>query len=223
MKGPEFRINDQIRARQVRVVDDQGGQLGVMAADLARKLARERGLDLVEVAPAADPPVCRVLDYGKFKYEQRKRDKQTKRTIAVLKELRLRPLTGVHDLETKVKNGRKFLEEGAKVQFTVVFRGREMAHKEIGLAQMNHIKAALADVAKVDRDLVMLGNRMSIVVAPKAKGEAHAKAKDAQRGGQAAQADRPGQAAVPAGGTAAPALDEKREAPPPPPQVGPVG
>ncbi len=166
---PEHRLNDQIRVRQVRLIDENGQMVGVVPTDQARLLARERGYDLVEVSPDAVPPVCKLLDYGKFKYEQKKKNRKAKKThhVQVLKEVRLRPLTEEHDFLTKVKHARQFLEEGDKVLFTVFFKGREQAHKEIGRVMMERIKKELDEVAKVERDVSMLGPRMQMQMTPK--------------------------------------------------------
>ncbi|MBI2900769.1 MAG: translation initiation factor IF-3 [Planctomycetes bacterium] len=166
---PEHRLNEQIRVKQVRLIDDHGVMIGVVPTDQARQLARERGYDLVEVSPDAVPPVCKLLDYGKFKYEQKRKSRKAKKKTHVqqLKEVRLRPLTEEHDFVTKVKHTREFLEHGDKVLVTVFFKGREQAHKEIGRALMERIKKALDDIGKVERDISMLGPRMQITLAPK--------------------------------------------------------
>jgi translation initiation factor IF-3 len=166
---PEHRLNEQIRVRQVRLIDETGAMVGVVPTDQARQIARERGYDLVEVSPDAVPPVCKLLDYGKFKYEQKKKTKSAKKKthVQVLKEVRMRPLTEEHDFLTKVKHARAFLEDGDKVLFTVFFKGREQAHKEIGRAMMERIKQELDDIAKVERDVSMMGPRMQLTLIPK--------------------------------------------------------
>lgn len=166
---PEHRLNEQIRVRQVRLIDETGAMVGVIATDEARRLARERGYDLVEVSPDAVPPVCKLLDYGKFKYEQKKKNQGAKKKqhVQVLKEVRMRPLTEEHDLATKIRHAREFLEQGDKVLFTVFFKGREQAHKEIGRAIMERIKTELDDVGKLERDISMMGPRMQITLIPK--------------------------------------------------------
>ena len=165
----EHRINEFIRMSPVRVVDENGNMLGEMATDAARAIARERGLDLVEVAPDARPPVCKILDYGKFKYEEKKKKNKgkSKQHVQELKEVRLRPLTGDHDLTTKLKHARQFIEEGDKVLFTVFFRGREQAHKEIGREMMARIARELEDIAKVEHSLSQMGPRMHLTLMPK--------------------------------------------------------
>jgi len=151
------------------VVDAEGEQLGVMETRQALTLAREAGMDLVEVAPNAQPPVCRILDYGKFKYEQSKKQKEAKKKshTADVKGIRMRYGTEAHDLEYRVKDARRFLEEGNKVQVTLIFRGREMSHPEIGKAQLDKLTSALADVGIVERPPVMEGRRMTVLLAPK--------------------------------------------------------
>lgn len=182
---PEHRLNEQIRVRQVRLIDETGAMLGVVPTDEARRIARERGFDLVEVSPDAAPPVCKLLDYGKFKYEQKKKTQSAKKKqhVQVLKEVRMRPLTEEHDLMTKVNHAREFLEQGDKVLFTVFFKGREQAHKEIGRAMMQRIKAELDDVGKVERDISMMGPRMQVTLIPKpgAKPRPPAAAADASK------------------------------------------
>jgi translation initiation factor IF-3 len=216
----ELRVNDQIRVPQVRLIDQNGAQIGIVPVERAREMAQERGLDLVEIAPNANPPVCRMMDYGKFKYDQKKRTRAARRTAGQVKEVRLRPLTGAHDLETKVERAKGFLEEGYKVLVTVVFRGREITRQEIGQEQMDRMAKALEDVAKVERPPRLEGTRMSMVLSPKPaakkKGGEGGQAKDAQRGGQEVQGDGARQGALPAGGKEPPAVVEKREAPPQP-------
>lgn len=164
-----FRINEQIRITPIRVVGHDGEMLGVIPTTDAMKLAFEAGLDLVEVAPRERPPVCRILDYGKFKYEQKKKSqKGTKPHQVQLKEVRLRPKIGQHDVDFKIRLARGFLEEKDKVKFTIQFRGRENAHHEMGRTVLEGIVAALEDVAKVEKSPSMEGPRnMSLVVAPK--------------------------------------------------------
>lgn len=135
-----------------------------MPTDEARRQAREAGLDLVEVAPNARPPVCRILDYGKFKYEQKKKQSKTKNTSAILKEIRVRPKIDKHDLEIKVKKARQFLEEGHKVQVTCLFRGREMAYQHIGIQVMQRVVEALQDVSKVEREPRREGRRQTLLL-----------------------------------------------------------
>ncbi len=164
----EHRINDFIRVPVVRLVDANGQMAGEVPLDQAKRMAREAGLDLVEVAPEAKPPVCKILDYGKFKFEEKKsKKKKVKHHGSDLKEVRLRPRTGNHDFETKLKHAREFLEEGNKVLFTIFFRGREQAHKELGKARMDQIKRETEDIAKVEHELSMMGPRMHLTLMPK--------------------------------------------------------
>jgi len=169
-----LRVNSQIRISPVRVIDQNEEQVGVVDIQTARNLAIDAGLDLVEVAPMAKPPVCRVMDYGKWKYEQKKKDKVAKshRHEAVLKEVRMRPKTDPHDQLIKINRARDFLSKGNKVQFTLRFRGREMVHLDLGRQAFNRIKEGLADIAKVERDFKMEGRRLTMVLAPLGKADA---------------------------------------------------
>jgi translation initiation factor IF-3 len=166
-----LRINGQIRADQVRLVDEANNQVGIVTRAEALNKAQEAGLDLVEVAPNSEPPVCRVMDYGKWLYEQKRRvreaHKKTQHPIATLKEIRLRPETDKHDLQIKVGHARAFLEKGHRVQFSVFFRGRQMLHKDQGNAMLKGITDTLQDVAKVERPSMMTGRRMTLLLTPK--------------------------------------------------------
>ena len=163
------RINEQIRISPLRVVDAEGELVGVISVDEARKIATESGLDLVEVAPNARPPVCRIMDYGKFKYDQKKKlAKNSKQHQVQVKEIRLRPKTGDHDVDFKVKRARTFLEGGDKVKINVIFRGRENAHHERGRELLTGIVERLEDIAKIERAPGMeSGRTMSATLAPK--------------------------------------------------------
>lgn len=165
----EHRINDRIRVPRVKVVDENGVMLGEMPTLQALQIARERGFDLVEVAAEARPPVCKLLDYGKYKYEQKKKQNKSKskQHVQQVKEVRLRPLTGEHDLMTKLKKAQEMLLEGDKVLITIFFRGREQAHKEHGRAMMEKIKKELDPVAKVEHEVSMTGPRMQMTFLPK--------------------------------------------------------
>jgi translation initiation factor IF-3 len=180
----EHRINDRIRVPRVKVVDENGVMLGEMPTEQARTIARERGYDLVEVAAEARPPVCKLLDYGKYKYEQKKKQHKSKaqQHVQKVKEIRLRPLTDEHDLATKLKKAREILEEGDKILVTIFFRGREQAHKEHGREMMGRIKKELEDLGKVEHDISMTGPRMQITLLPKpgAKPKAAAPKKPAE-------------------------------------------
>jgi translation initiation factor IF-3 len=162
-------MNHRIRVPEVRVVGAEGDQLGVMETRQALRLAQEQGMDLVEIAPNAQPPVCRILDYGKYKYDQAKKQKEAKKKAhsVDIKGIRMRYGTEAHDLDYRVKDARRFLEEGDKVQVTLIFRGREMSHPEIAKAQMEKLSAAVADVAVVERAPSIEGRRMTMLLAPK--------------------------------------------------------
>ncbi|MBY0230619.1 MAG: translation initiation factor IF-3 [Gemmataceae bacterium] len=164
-RGP--RINEQIRITPIRLIGANGEQLGVIPTSHAMEMAREANLDLVEVAPQEKPPVCKILDYGKLRYEQsRKKDKQ-KVHQQKLKEIRVRPKTGEHDVETKINQAKKFLEHGDKVLVNVLFRGREMQHIEEGRRIIEQVLEKLADSCKVEKAPSMEGRRMTAMLAPK--------------------------------------------------------
>src|SRR6476646_7227481 len=208
-----FRINNRIRAPQVRLIDDEGGQLGIVQLREALAIAEERGLDLMEVAPNAVPPVCRILDYGKFRYEQTKKDREARKNQkqAELKEVRLKPKTDDHDLEVKAKQARKFLLAGDKVKFTVRFRGREIFHPDIGREMLEQMAEELRDVATVEQRPLMEGRALSLMLAPSAKAKA-------QRERAAAQPARPREPEAPPASdeaTPQPARPREPEAPPP--------
>ena len=164
----EARVNDRIRAREIRVVDVDGSQLGVMTPPEAIERAADQGLDLVEVAPNAQPPVCRIMDYGKYKYEQKKKKGagKAKAHAATMKEVKVRPRTDDHDLEFKLRNARKFLTEGDKVKVTLMFRGREIVHKELGRDQLDRVKEMLGDIATVENPPRLDGRFMSMILVP---------------------------------------------------------
>jgi translation initiation factor IF-3 len=160
-----FRVNRQIRVPEVRLIDHLGNQVGVIRTDEARRMADDAGLDLVEVAPTAAPPVCRIMDYGKFKYEQRKKEKGGHRGhTSQLKELRVRPMIDPHDLEYRLKKGREFLEEGHKVQVVCVFRGRQMEHPEHGRRVMEQVADTLSDISKIESYPRLMGRRMIMLL-----------------------------------------------------------
>lgn len=163
------KINEQIRISPIRVVDDEGEMLGVMPTSEALTRAIESGMDLVEVAPGASPPVCRIMDYGKFKYEQKKKQsKNDKQHQIQVKEVRLRPKTGAHDIEFKLKRARKFLEGKDKVKVTVLFRGRENAHHDRGHEMLVEFMHNLEDIAKAEKLPGMDNPRqMSLILAPR--------------------------------------------------------
>ena len=158
------------------MIDQNQQQLGVIPVSEAMGLAREAGLDLVEVSPMERPPVCRIMDYGKFKYDRKKRQKQAAGGhVIVLKEIRLRPKTDAHDREVKMKRARSFLEDGSKVQFTMLFRGRERVHRERAVNIFQEILEELGDTVKVERYPAMEGRRMTMVVSPVKTGSQTAK------------------------------------------------
>ena len=155
----------------VRLVDASNNQVGIIDTNEAIEKAREAGLDLVEVAPTSDPPVCRIMDYGKWLYEQKRKTreahKKNVRHTATLKEIRLRPETDKRDLDIKVNHGREFLEKGHKVQFTMFFRGRQMLHRDHGYAMLEQITESLQDLAKIERPARMAGRRMTLLLVPR--------------------------------------------------------
>lgn len=163
------RTNERIRVPEVRLIDEDGTHIGVVRTREALEMARERGLDLVEVQPNAVPPVCRLMDYGKFRYEESRRERESRKkqkTVAV-KEVRLRPKIDDHDLATKGRQALRFLQAGDKVKISVLFRGREMAHQDIGLGLLNQLAEQLAPVAVVDQAPRMEGRSMVMMLSPK--------------------------------------------------------
>lgn len=187
------------------MIDDKGEQLGVMKTRAALEMARTQNLDLVEVAPNAQPPVCRLMDYGKYRYEQDKKEKEARKSqkVIVVKEIRLRPKIDDHDLETKGKQARGFLEEGHKVKMTVLFRGREMAHQDIGREVLNHMLDMLKDVVTVEQSPRLEGRNMTMLLS---KGAPKTEAKPA-RPAAPAQGQPVGQP------TAAPKAEQPASAP----------
>jgi translation initiation factor IF-3 len=163
----EHRINNRILAREVRLIADDGEQLGVLLTKQAQEIAESRGLDLVEVSPNSKPPVCRLMDYGKYKYKEQKKESEAKkkRTENITKELRLRYRTDVGDLETKLRHAREFLLEGDKVKFSMKFKGREVAYSSLGAEKFEKIASGLADISVVE-EKSPLGRQMHIVLAP---------------------------------------------------------
>lgn len=165
-----LRINDEIRAREVRVTADDGEQLGIMSSRDALALAHEKQLDLVEIAPNAKPPVCRIMDYGKYRYEQQKRDKEARKKQKTfdIKEVKLRPGIEDHDYTVKFKNAVRFLEDGDKVKVTIMFRGRELSHPELGEVLLKRMAEELKDTVVIERAPKLEGRNMIMIVAPKA-------------------------------------------------------
>jgi translation initiation factor IF-3 len=181
------RINERIRVREVRVIGADGEQLGVMTPEDAIVIAREGGLDLVEVAPNSRPPVCRIMDYGKYKYEQKKKQASKKSHSAVLKEVKLRPGTDQHDLNFKLNNARKFLMEGDKVKVTVMFRGREMVHTYRGREQLDQVLEQLGAIAKLESRPRMEGRFMSMILVADREAVAEAKRLAAEQEAESAE------------------------------------
>jgi translation initiation factor IF-3 len=169
IKVKGLRINGGIRAEKVRLVDESNNQVGIVDRNFALDKAREANLDLVEVSPTSEPPVCRIMDYGKWLYEQKRKAREARKKThhaGGLKEVRLRPETDQHDIDIKVKHAREFLEKGHKVQFTLVFRGRQLAHQDKGRELLSKIAESISDVAKIDQAGRLLGKRMTLVVTP---------------------------------------------------------
>ena len=163
------QINDEIRDREVRLIGDEGEQLGIMSSEAALHIAAEREMDLVKIAPGSNPPVCKIMDYGKYRFEQAKKEKEAKKNQRVIeiKEIRMSPSIGDNDFATKLKNGMKFLSDGDRVKVSVRFRGREMAHTEIGAQLLKEFAAKCADIANMDKAPKLEGRNMSMFLSPK--------------------------------------------------------
>jgi translation initiation factor IF-3 len=163
-----LRVNRGIRTKEVRLVGDKGEQLGIMSLSQALEIAGKHNLDLVEVAATAEPPVCRLLDYGRYKYEQAKKERELRKRqkVSVLREVRMRPKIDDHDFEAKARSVRKLLEGGDKVKVTVIFRGREITHQEFGWKLLQRMTESLKGVASVEKQPVMEGRAMNIVLTP---------------------------------------------------------
>lgn len=171
-RTPRVNINQRIRAPKVRVIDEDGSQLGVMTPQEGVQIAREKGLDLVEVAPQADPPVCRIIDFGKWQYEQKKKASEAKKkqTTITVKEIKFRPGTDEHDYEFKKNHAARILDGGDKVKATVHFRGREVTHKELGRQLLMRLLEDLAEEGQMEVEPKMEGMNMFIILAPKKTG-----------------------------------------------------
>jgi len=195
--GKRLRINEAIRTSPVRLIDDDNEQIGVIDVTEAKRRAKEAGLDLVEVSPQSSPPVCRIMDYGKWKYSQKKKDQKARSHSkqSELKEVRLRPQIDPHDLDIKTNRSRGFLEEGHKVQFTIQFKGREMAHRELGMDLMREVAKILEDISRVEAAPRNMGRRMTMILIPERKAAAKPPEKGKPAPGVAASAS----AAAPAG------------------------
>ena len=163
-----MRRNEQIRAREVRVIGPESEQLGILSRNEAIAMAKEHGMDLVEVAATADPPVCRIMDYGRFKYEAQKKKQEAKKrqTVIQIKEIKLRPKTDDHDFDTKVKHVRRFLEDGDRCKVTIFFRGREIVHKDRGMAVLERVIEETKDLGKVDQEPRTEGRTLQMMLAP---------------------------------------------------------
>ena len=199
---PHSRINEDIRAANVRLVDEDGSQIGVKSTDEAREYAYGKNLDLVEVAAQADPPVARVMDYGKYRYEQEQKLKLArKHQISInIKEIKLRPKIGVHDYETKKGHVVRFLNQRAKVKVTIMFRGRETTHPERGRDLLMRLAEDVKEIGQVESPPLLDGRNMVMLLGPtKNAGATNAKAEDTQRSKEEIQGDRDGQAAPEAG------------------------
>ncbi|HET7488037.1 MAG TPA: translation initiation factor IF-3 [Acidimicrobiales bacterium] len=193
----ETRINDRIRAREVRLVDAEGNQLGIKALPEALQIAREADLDLVEVAPMASPPVCRIMDYGKYKFDAAQRAKESRRKSSNvgIKEMKYRPKIGPGDFETKTRQVGKFLNQGHKVKITIMFRGREMTHQELGLKILQRVAEEVGPSAKVEAAPKVDGRNMVMVLAPDKR--AQPAKKPAAGNGSARPPDPPAATAAP--------------------------
>ena len=167
----EMQINEEIRDRELRVVAADGELIGIMSAAEALKIAEEKNLDLVKIAPQAKPPVCKIMDYGKYRFEQTKREKEARKNQRVIeiKEIRLSLNIDKHDFETKVNHARRFLESGNKVKVSIRFRGREMAHPENGLVTMSNFADACSEFSAIEKPAKLEGRSMQMFLAPKAK------------------------------------------------------
>ena len=164
-----MRVNERIRAREIRVIDEEGGQLGIMTPAAALELAQDKGLDLVEVAPQSAPPVCRILDYGKYLYQQNKKnhDAKKKQKLIHVKEVKFRPKTEEHDYQFKKKHIERFLNDGDKVKATIMFRGREMAHPDYGRRILDRLRTELAEIAIVENEPRREGRFMFMILGTK--------------------------------------------------------
>lgn len=164
----QTRVNERIRIREVRLIDEEGGQIGIIPTRDALEMARERGLDLVEVAPNAVPPVCRLMDYGRFRYEQSRRERDSRRHqhVVRLKEVRIEPKIGDHDLETKGRQAARFLDGGDKVKLSVLFRGRSITHPELGRTLLDQLAVQLRDHGTIEQTPRMEGRTMTMHIAP---------------------------------------------------------
>lgn len=169
----DWRVNESIRVREVRLVSDTGEQLGIVPIKQALEISLEKNLDLVEVAPSAKPPVCRMMDYGKFRFEQNKREKEArkKQKIISVKEVKMRPNIDEHDFQVKARNARKFLASGDKVKLTIMFRGRQITHPELGERLSLKLAEQLSDISTVEKNPKVEGRNMVTIFVPRAEGD----------------------------------------------------
>ena len=176
------QINEEILDKEVRLIGDQGEQLGIMSIDEAMRIATEREMDLVKIAPGSNPPVCKIMDYGKYRFEQAKKEKEAKKNQRVIeiKEIRMSPGIDTNDFNTKLKNALKFLGDGDRVKVSVRFRGREMAHTEIGALLLKDFAAQCAEIANMDKAPKLEGRNMSMFLSPKPQAPAKKPAKPKQ-------------------------------------------
>jgi len=218
----KYRVNRQIRVPQVRLINAANEQVGVVSTDEARRIADEAGLDLVEVQPNAEPPVCRVMDFGKFKYAQKKKERGQSKAHSTLKELRVRPAIDPHDLEYRLVQGRKFLEEGHKVQVVCIFRGRQRSHPELGFNVMKRVTEALGDISKVESPPRMTGPRLTMLLSRKGASGHTGPSAPAPRTGSAAPRPAPGATTNGPAPKPAPAAAKPDAAPAPAPRAAPA-
>ena len=164
-----YQINEEIKDKEIRLIGEEGDQLGIMSSSEAFQIAVEKELDLVKIAPTSNPPVCKIMDYGKYRFEQAKRDKEARRNqhIVEVKEIRMSPSIGVNDFNVKLKNGQKFLKEGDRLKVTVRFRGREMAHTDIGENLLKKFSEECAEFGSIDKNPKLEGRHMSMFLTPK--------------------------------------------------------
>lgn len=173
------QINEEIKDKEIRLISDEGEQLGIMSADEALRIAAEREMDLVKISPGSNPPVCKIMDYGKFRFEQAKKEKEAKKNqrIIEIKEIRMSPGIGENDFNTKLKNAQKFLNDGDRVKASVRFRGREMAHTDIGAELLKNFAEKCAEIANMDKAPKLEGRNMSMFLSPKPQAPAKKPAK----------------------------------------------
>jgi len=210
------RINERIRAREIRVINEEGGQLGIMPPYEALRIARGQGLDLVEVAPTANPPVCRIINYGKYLYQLSKRQHEARKhqKSIELKEVKMRPRTSAHDFETKRNKVIEFLREGAKVKITIMFRGREMAHRDLGFKMMERLAEEVSEVGMVETRPRIEGPNLSTIIAARkaaGKGSSSQAPKPAGASPVTGRSPQPKPAPVPVTAVASPPAPEPSE------------